>query len=106
MIKIVAVLVLLTLSLGTVGCQERVVSTRNDWIGSQYNPVEERPLEREKGFGEKVGDSLSDTGEFLFGWTGLTGKKRSSPKPFVTEVEPAERMSRPQQRASGGSDYY
>lgn len=94
MMKIVTMLVLLSLSLGAIGCEERVVGTRNDWVGSQYHPQPEQPAEPEKDFGEHLGDSLRGTGEFLFGWTGLTGGNESrSNEMTVTDVEPADRMT-------------
>ncbi|MEX2673208.1 MAG: hypothetical protein WD294_13980 [Phycisphaeraceae bacterium] len=67
--------VLGVLMLGSVGCQERVVGTENSWVGSQYRTAE--PEEPEEDFGESLGRGLENTGDFLFGWTGLTGNKSS-----------------------------
>ena len=73
------------------GCEERVVGTRNDWVGSQLDrvqPVAEKP--------DATDTFLDDTGEFLFGWTrDITGKKMPAPnRPAVREIPLDDRINR------------
>ena len=84
---------------GGTGCEQRVVGTQNDWVGSQYRPVERE----EPGMGEKMGQGMRNTGHFLFGWTGLTGDKprRQQRLGDLGDVEPSERGGSPQRIRTG-----
>jgi len=51
------------------GCQKRVVSTRNDWVGSQWGRLERQQLiERQEKERQQRG-TLDQIGETMFGWT-------------------------------------
>lgn len=72
-----------------VACEERVVGTRNDWVGSQLDRVQP---EQEK---DATDEFFDDTGEALFGWTRhLTGEKKKSDRPTIGEVDLSDRETR------------
>ena len=77
------------------GCQERVVGTDDGFTGSQYRP--ESAPQQEKGMGESIGDGLRNTGDFLFGWTGLTGnnERRRSRVGDSRDIEPSHQLGQP-----------
>ena len=76
------------------GCQERVVGTDDGFSGSQYRP--EPSPQQDKGVAESLGDGLRNTGDFLFGWTGLTGDNRQRSRVGESrDIEPSHRLGQP-----------
>lgn len=75
------------LALGLVlvaGCQKRVVSTRNDWVGSQWGRLErEQLIERQRKEQEQQG-TLDRIGDTMFGWTDdiFSGGEEEEPEEY------------------------
>ena len=80
---------LIVAALFAAGCEERVVGTRNDWVGSQLDRVQPRQAEP-----DKTDDFFDETGEALFGWTRkITGeKKKPKPRPAVRDIPLDDRL--------------
>lgn len=66
----VALAALLAVSLfAGLGCQKRVVSTQNDWVGSQYGRLERENLIEKQNRREEEPGMFDQMGEAMFGWT-------------------------------------
>ncbi|MHC4997364.1 MAG: hypothetical protein ACYTGQ_20240 [Planctomycetota bacterium] len=80
MIRQSLLILTVTLALGLLGCEERVVKVHNSWGGSTIDR-----LNREKDQ-EQSEKHLENLGEFLFGWVDdVTGQPK---RPTATEYKP------------------
>jgi len=105
MVQVACVVALLMGVALAAGCEQRVVGTRNAWVGSQYERIAPpKPQPKRDGPIEAVGRGLSRTGDFLFGWMG-GGKKKAAPPPTTIDSWSADlnsRMSQPSTQKYGG----
>jgi len=98
------IFILTTLAAGVLtGCEQRVVQTRNSWVGSQIEMAEQRHPNEKK---QAKSNFFDDTGEFLFGWTdALSGddKKKKSSDSAISGNKLKDRQSQPTtSQQSGG----